>query len=246
MLKTLRNNSVYFAAALAVAATACNTPGPTTPGSGTEKASMLGTVTKDGSAPGKNASVVLILKEGGADSDAKIVRTDNNGSYTFSGIAKGNYRVAFTLATESERKEKKAIEYTAGDGYTTDYFSFVTTESFDYDGDTTKTFQIPAFNVGWKSNLTAAVAPGKVDFSWAAAAGAKTYNVLVQDDGRNQFFKTKELTETKFSWDGKGDAGKALEKGKKYYYLVNVTFNPVDTKPSLAYGGSALANFTAQ
>ncbi len=136
-------------------------------------------------------------------------------------------------------------------------FSFVTTTNFDYDGNKDVTFQIPAFNVGWKSALKPhdeKVKSGSdIAFSWATAPNVKSYNVLVKDADRNDFYKTGELTDTKWTWaaaNQKGNQGnmkdKALEKGKTYYYLVNVTFDQAGADPKLAYGGSALAKFTVE
>jgi len=259
MIKMLSNKAVLTALVGTFVLASCGTPNPTTSPSTangsntgsttTETASIAGNVTKDGTAPGKNASVVLILKKADKDEDAQISRTQDNGSFSFAKVEKGNYRVAFTLASEKERKDKARIFYDPKDGYTSDYYSFVTTRSFDYDGDTKKTFQVPNYNVGWKSNLMPYDQPFKADedikFSWSAAQGAKSYNVLIQDDNFNQVYKTAETTDTMWTWKA-SERKEALKAGKTYYFLVNVTFDtssaPADA-PVLTYGGSALSKF---
>lgn len=256
MLNTLKKSSIYIGLSVMLALAACTTPTSTTPSGtngatvSTETASIAGTVTKDGKAPGKNASVVLIMKKAGTDEDAQVVRTKDNGEFSFAKVEKGNYRVAFTLATELERKDKSPIFYNPKDGYTSDFYSFVTTRNFDYDGDAKKTFQVPAYNVGWKSELApfdkSFKANTDIVFSWAAANGAKSYNVLVQDSQYNQVFKTKELTDTTFTWSG-SESSSVLKAGSTYYFLVNVTFDTSSadaTSPVLTYGGSALSKFT--
>lgn len=255
MLNTLKKSSIYIGLSVMLALAACTTPTATTPSGSpngaavsTETASIAGTVTKDGKAPGKNASVVLIMKKADTNEDAQIVATKENGEFSFSKVEKGNYRVAFTLATQLERKASARIFYDPKDGYTSDYYSFVTTRNFDYDGDVKKTFQVPAYNVGWKSELApfdkSFKAGEDIKFSWAAAAGAKSYNVLVQDDQFNQVFKSKELSDTSFTLTS---ADATLKSGNKYYFLVNVTFDTSTadaTSPVLTYGGSALSKFT--
>lgn len=245
-MKTLIKNSlslVALASILSNCAPAPNTGAPT----GTEKAAIAGTVLKGDAAPGKNATVVLISKVADKDSDYATKRTAETGLFSFDKVEKGNYRVAFTLATEDERKKGTPIKYAADDAYTSDFFSFVTTEYFDYDGNTEKTYTVPTFNVGWKSNLD----PHKKDvtfpltFKWAAADQAKEYNVLVRDANQNEVFKSANSSSTQFTWDGKDKNGQALKAGT-YYYLVNVVFNTSTNKPSLTYGGSALAEFTVK
>lgn len=257
MLNTLKKSSIYIGLSVMLALAACTTPTATTPSSNpsgtptaTETASIAGTVTKDGQAPGKNASVVLIMKKADTNEDAQIVRTKDNGEFSFAKVEKGNYRVAFTLATESERKASARIFYDPKDGYTSDYYSFVTTRNFDYDGDVKKTFQIPNYNVGWKSELAPFDKTFKsgedITFSWAKASGAKSYNVLVQDDQFNQVSKTGELTDTSFVWSA-SDVADTLKAGQTYYFLVNVTFDTSSadaTSPVLTYGGSALSKFS--
>lgn len=256
MLNTLKKSSIYIGLSVMLALAACTTPTATTPTASpnrtlsTETASIAGSVTKDGKAPGKNASVVLIMKKADTNEDAQIVRTKDNGEFSFAKVEKGNYRVAFTLATEAERKASARIFYNPQDGYTSDYYSFVTTRNFDYDGDVKKTFQVPSYNVGWKSGLApfdkTFKAGEDITFSWSAASGAKSYNVLVQDDQFNQVYKTKELTDTSFVWSAADVAG-TLKAGSTYYFLVNVTFdtsNADATAPVLTYGGSALSKFS--
>jgi len=245
-MKTIIKNSISLIA-LASLLTNC-APAPNTgPNPGNEKAAMAGTVLKGDSQPGKNATIVLISKVADKDSDYAVKRTNENGTFSFDKVEKGNYRVAFTLATEDERKKGSPIKYDPADGYTSDFFSFVTTENFDYDGNAEKTFTIPSFNVGWKSNLD----PHKKDvtfpltFKWAAADQAKEYNVLVRDSNQNEVFKSPNSSSTQFTWDGKGKNGEMVKAGT-YYYLVNVIFNTSSNKPSLTYGGSALAEFTVK
>lgn len=245
-MKTLLRNSLSLFALAGILSNCAPAPNTgTTPG--TEKASISGTVLKGDAAPGKNATVVLISKSGDKDSDYAINRTESNGTFAFSKVEKGNYRVAFTLATEDERKKGTPIMYDPNDGYTSDFFSFVTTEYFDYDGNAEKTFTIPTFNVGWKSNLEPhnKEVTFPLTFKWNPADQAKEYNVLVRDTNQNEVFKSKNTTSTEFTWDGKDKNGQALKAGT-YYYLVNVVFNKSSNTPSLTYGGSALAKFTVK
>lgn len=245
-MKTLIRNTVSL---LALGALLSNcTPAPNTGGpTGVEKAAIAGTVLKGDAAPGKNATVVLISKVADKDSDYAVKRTSDAGLFSFDKVEKGNYRVAFTLATEQERKDGTPIKYDPADGYTSDFFSFVTTENFDYDGNAEKTFTIPTFNVGWKSNLK----PHKTDitfpvnFEWSNADQAKEYNVLVRDANQNEVFKSPNSSSNSFTWNGKDKNGQTVKAGT-YFYLVNVVFNSSESKPALTYGGSALAEFTVK
>lgn len=257
MLNTLKKSSIYIGLSVMLALAACTTPTATTPSGSpngaavsTETASIAGTVTKDSKAPGKNASVVLIMKKADTNEDAQIVRTKDNGEFSFTKVEKGNYRVAFTLATELERKDKSPIFYNPNDGYTSDYYSFVTTRNFDYDGDVKKTFQVPAYNVGWKSELApfdkSFKAGEDIKFSWAAAEGAKSYNVLVQNSSFNKVYQSKDASDTSFTWSG-AESSSVLKAGETYYFFVNVIFDTTSApagSPVLNNGGSALSKFT--
>ncbi len=253
MTKTLKKISLASLAIIATTATLTACPGgaPPTGTGGNEKASISGTVTKEDGSPAKNATVVLIKKDSDKDSDADIQRSDDKGLYTFSKVAAGNYRVAFVIQTEAERKAGTPIAYDPA-GKSGEFFGFITTKNFDYDGDATKTFQVPQFNVGWKAalspNNTGVDAGGPIKFSWAKAEGAEKYNVFVKDENDNSFFKSADVTDNSFTWENpKGNQGtnkdKALSKGK-YLYLVNVIFKNSGEGPVLTYGGSANASFT--
>lgn len=254
----LRKLSIVALSIAALGLAACNPPsGPTTPsGSSTpdqsQKASMSGKVVKEDGTPAKNATVVLIQKESGTDKDAAIKRTNDAGEYTFEAVAKGEYRVAFVIQTEQERKDKTPIAYDPA-GKSGEFFGAITTNSFSYDGDQTKTFQVPSFNVGWTSGLTpnkAEVAAGEsVNFSWAALkdSNVKGYTVVVKNDNDNVVYRSAELTETKLTWDGKMTDGKMIEKGKSYLYIVNAVFNkPASADVYPTAGNTANATFSVK
>lgn len=257
MLNTLKKSSIYIGLSVMLALAACTTPTATTPTASpngtvsTETASIAGSVTKDGKAPGKNASVVLVVRESGKDTDSQIVRTKENGEFSFAKVDKGNYRVAFLLATELERKDPSYhTMYNPQDGYTSDYYSFVTTRNFDYDGDVKKTFQVPSYNVGWKSELApfdkSFKAGDDIAFSWAKAEGAKSYNVLVQNSSFNKVFQSKDAPDNSFTWSG-ADNSSILKAGETYYFFVNVIFDTTSApagSPVLNNGGSALSKFS--
>lgn len=258
MLKTLKKFSPIAGIAMLAILTGC--PGgnvPTTGNTGTGTASIAGKVTKEDGSPATNATVVLIKKESGVDSDADIQRSDGNGVYSFNKVAAGNYRVAFVIQTEQERKDKTPIAYDPA-GKSGQYFGAITTRSFDYNGDTSATYQVPAFNVGWVSNLspnnTSVSVNGPVNFSWAAVPGTNVkYNVLIKDANDNPFYKSDELTGTSFSWTTlKGNQGNnngTMATAGKYFYIVNAIFDTTgapDNSPVITAGNTANASFTLQ
>jgi len=262
MLNFLNKKSLLVSAALAVTvfagcATPTNTtpPTPEKPDNGTEVASMLGKVTKDDGTPANNGTVILIQKEGGADKDLQIVSSNDSGEYRFTKVPQGNYRVAFSGLSKKEREEKAGLAYDPA-GKSGQYFGFLTTAPFDYDGNTQKTFDIPSFNVGWKANLAPhkaekAMADGVV-FSWDKAANAKEYNVLIKDKDGNPFYKSANTDKTTWTWTAekmKSNTGSTIGAAAKpglYYFIVNVVFDkPVNTNaPYIVNGGSAEAEFT--
>jgi hypothetical protein len=260
MLKTLRKSLPVMAGLSALILTACpggTPPNTVTPGSGTDVASISGTVTKEDGSPANNATVVLIKKEGGTDSDSQIVRTGDNGLYSFTKVSAGNYRVAFVIQTEQERKDKTSIAYDPN-GKSGQFFGAITTKNFDFDGSANKTFQVPSFNVGWTSQLTPNDASIDFDkdttFSWNApkTSGSTEYNILIKDSNDNPFYKSANGSNPSFSLNpstAKGNqgtnTGKSFEKGKTYYYIVNSTFsNSGNSEPTIAYGNTANAKFT--
>jgi hypothetical protein len=256
MNSTLRKKTALFIASFAFALSACTgTNPPTTTDQGTEKASIFGTVTKEEGQPAKNATVVLIKKESGGDKDQDVVSTNSDGLYKFSSVPAGNYRVAFVIQPVSDRKNKTPQAFDPN-FKTSEYFGAITTKNFDYDGNVNSSFQVPAFNVGWRANLNTEVSPGRVKFTWSAANGATGYNVLVKDVNDNPFFKSGTLTgiPTEYVWtDMKGNqggnSGKVAEVGKTYYYIVNVLFETTSTNPSavtLSYGNSTNGSFILQ
>jgi 5-hydroxyisourate hydrolase-like protein (transthyretin family) len=257
-MMNLRKLSIVALSIAALGLAACNPPsGPTTPGSSnapttTEKASMSGKVVKEDGSPAKNATVVLIQKESGADKDAAIKRTNDAGEYTFEAVAKGEYRVAFVIQTEKERQDKTPIAYDPAQK-SGEFFGAITTNSFSYDGDKTKTFQVPSFNVGWMSNLSpnkAEVEAGKdVKFTWSTLkdANVKGYNVVVKNDEDNVVYRSAEVTEGNLVWNGKMTDGKMIEKGKSYLYIVNAVFKKpesADVYPTA--GNTANATFSVK
>ena len=259
---TLKKTSPIIASVFALILTACpggQVPGTgTTPGTGgTEVASIAGNVTKEDGTMATNATVVLI--NNGTSTDEQIQRTGSDGLYKFNKVGAGNYRVAFVIQTEQERKDKTPIAYDAN-GKSGQYFGAITTKNFDYDGDQTKTFQVPAFNVGWTSMLR----PNgdSVDFgnpltiSWEApkSSGSVDYNVLIKDSNDIPFYKTENQSSTKFVFTPSlttgnqgNNTGKLFENGKKYYYIVNAVFNDTSSAgPTIAYGNTANASFTTK
>ncbi|PKL76820.1 MAG: hypothetical protein CVV27_08320 [Candidatus Melainabacteria bacterium HGW-Melainabacteria-1] len=248
--------------AVALALVACN-PGslpPSTigvpPGAGTQTASITGSVVKADLTPANNATLVLIQRTGNADRDVQIVRTDSNGIYRFTNISAGEYRLAFVLQTESERKENVTKYYDPNDSLASRYFGFITTGNFTYSGTAGSAFQVPQLNVGWVSGLTPHATTvnnnGPISFSWAPVTGAVKYIVDIRDANNNPFYKSGELSSSSFSWsDLKGNQGanngRSLSPGT-YYYLVNATLNRsnVGSGPTPTYGGTALASFTVR
>lgn len=261
MLKTLKKTSPVMAGIFALILTACpggNVPNTVDPGTGSDQASIAGTVTKDDGTKANNATVVLIKKESNVDSDFQIKRTGSDGLYKFTNVPAGNYRVAFVIQTEQERKDKTPIAYDAN-GKSGEYFGAITTKNFDYDGDSTKTFQVPEFNVGWKSNLSLNGAnidfdqPTTITWSTPKSSGSVDYNVLIKDANDTAFYKSAGGSSTNFTFNPSttvgnqgNNTGKAMEKNKLYYYIVNATFNETGAVPSIAYGNTSNGSFTTK
>ncbi len=258
-MNILKNKFPLIVASFAISLSACtggNVPSTgTNPGTGTDKASLSGKVTKEDGSPANNATVVLIKKVSGADSDFAIQRSTSDGRYAFSGVGAGNYRVAFVIQTEQERKDKTPIAYDPA-GKSGEYFGAITTKAFDYDGDTTKTYQVPDFSVGWISGLspnkTSFSANDSIKFSWSAVKGNNVkYNVFIKDSNDNAIYKSDDVTGTSFTWSvKKGNqgnfSGKDLGAGT-YQYIVNAIFdasNAPDNTPVITYGNTANAMFT--
>ena len=251
MMNLLKKKSLSLGLLLVmgISVAGCNTPsGTTTPTPGQNsnagKAGIIGMVTKADGSVANNATIVLIKKESEKDSDAQILRSNDKGEFIFEKVEKGNYRVAFVIQTEQERKDKTPIAYDPT-GKTGDYFGAITTNSFDYDGDKTKTLQIPSFNVGWKSTLsphnTDVDISKPVKFSWGKVndGNVKGYNVLIKNSSDNTVFKSAELSAETLEYSLEGDNLKKLEKGKDYQYIVNVLFNkPASADVYLTAGNS--------
>lgn len=229
-------------------------------GTGAEDASISGSVVKADGSAAKNATMVLIRRANSVDSDAQIVRTDDAGTYRFKGIAAGQYRIAFVLQSEAER-EKKTTKYydPAGDEQTGRFFSFVTTNSFDYTGTTSSSYQVPQIDVGWVSSLSphkeAVNISSPISFSWGKVEGITSYSLDVRDAQNNPFYKSGPINDNKFSWNDLtgnqgANSGKRLVAGQKYYYLVNASLkrdqNVDPGQPTVVSGGTALAEFTAR
>lgn len=244
---------------------ACNPgemPGNTVglpPGAGTERASITGSIVKSRQEAAQNATSVLIQRTNGQDRDVQIVRTDNNGLFRFTNVSAGDYRLAFVLQSQSEREQGEPKYYDpVKDPQTGQYFAFITTNNFTFRGDSSASYQIPQMNVGWVSNLqphdTTVNASGPIEFSWNAVEGASGYTVDIRDRNNNPFYKSNELTDTRFSWqDLRGNQGsnqdQAVRAGETYYYLIAATLNRGNTSidgPTVTSGGTALAKFTTR
>lgn len=225
--------------------------------SGTQKASITGSVVKADKSPARNATLVLIQKVNGVDKDIQIVRSDDSGQYRFTDIPAGEYRLAFVLQSEDERKNKTTKYYDpTNDVQSTQYFSFMTTGTFPYDGKSGAAYQVPQMNLGWISNLDT---HGKtfdgsspIDFGWNTVEGAMSYYVDIRDGNNNPFYNSGELKTNSFSWtDLKGNQGSnkgvALKPGT-YYYIVNAKLDRTGSGdgPTPNYGGTALASFTVR
>lgn len=245
------------------ALTACN-PGdlPTnvigTPdNAGAQKASITGTIVKSDSSAAKNATMVIIQKVSGTDKDIQIVRSDSNGIYRFSDLPAGQYRLAFVLQSEQERKDGTTKYYDpTNDEQSAKYFGFITTATFEYDGNTDTAYQVPQMNVGWESALSphdeSVSASSPIKFSWNAAEGATGYTVDIRDSSNNPFYKASVKTNS-FTWsDMKGNqgnnSGKTVSAGQTYYYLIAASLDRSNSGdgPTPTYGGTALAKFTTK
>lgn len=265
-LKHLKVASLGLAILAGAVLTSCNPgslPGGTTglpPGAGAEEASISGSVVKADGSAAENATMVLIRRANGSDSDAQIVRTDSAGTYRFSGIPAGQYRIAFVLQSQLEREQGTTKYYDpVEDAQTGRYFSFITTSPFDYDGDTASSYQVPQMDVGWVSSLSphkeSVNISSPINFSWGTVDGAVSYSLDVRDGQNNPFYKSGALTDNRFTWDDLtgnqgSNSGKRLVPGQKYYYLVTASLkrdsNVESGQPTANYGGTALAEFTAR
>lgn len=245
------------------ALTACN-PGslPTDllgvpDGAGAKEASITGTIVKSDDSAAKNATLVLIQKVSGTDEDVQIIRSDSNGIYRFGDLPAGEYRLAFVLQSETERKNGTTKYYDpTGDEQSSQYFGFITTGTFSYDGNSETAYQVPQMNVGWISKLSphniAVSAASPIQFSWAAVQGATGYTVDIRDSSNNPFYK-KAVSGTSFSWSDLtgnqgNNSGKAVKAGQTYYYLIAAGLDRSGSGdgPTPTYGGTALAKFTTK
>jgi len=245
-----------------IALTACN-PGdlPSStiglpPGAGTERASIQGSIVKQQQEAARNATTVLIQRTSGTDRDVQVVRTDNDGLFRFNNVPAGEYRLAFVLQSQSERQDNEVKYYDPiKDAQSAQYFSFITTNTFNFGGNSASSYQIPQMNVGWTSNLqphdASVDASGPVRFSWSSVEGGIGYTVDVRDSNNNPFYKSPEITSTSFNWsDLKGNQGNnngvTARAGQTYYYLIAARLNRAASGdgPTLTYGGTALAKFT--
>ncbi|MGV3524693.1 MAG: carboxypeptidase-like regulatory domain-containing protein [Candidatus Sericytochromatia bacterium] len=260
--RNLKTLSLAVAGALALALAACNPgslPGNVSglpDGAGSQQASITGSVVKSDNSTAQNATMVIIQRVNGADRDVQIVRTDSNGQFRFSGIPAGEYRLAFVLQSESERKEGATKYYDpVADLQTAQYFSFITTGNFNYDGNSSTSFQVPQLNVGWVSNLDphneTVDADESIAFNWSPVDGATSYIVDIRDSNNNPFYKSPAVTTNRFIWsDLRGNqgsnSGQEVRPGQTYYYIVNATLSRANTGdgPTPTYGGTALAKFT--
>lgn len=265
-LKHLKIASLGLAVLAGAVLTSCNPgtlPGGTVglpDGAGAEDASISGSVVKADGSAAENATMVLIRRANGSDSDAQIVRTDNAGTYRFTGIPAGTYRIAFVLQSQLERENGSTKYYDpTEDPQTGRYFSFITTSPFEYDGDTAVSYQVPQMDVGWVSSLSPNKEPvnvsSPINFSWGSVDGAVSYSLDVRDADNNPFYKSGAINDTNFSWsDMTGNqgtnAGKRVQAGETYYYLVTASLsrdaNVEEGQPTANYGGTALAEFTAR
>ncbi len=251
-------------AAILAACTPGSLPGGTIglpDGAGAEDASIAGSLIKSPSETAKNATMVLIQRLNSKDSDYQIVRTDGNGQYRFKDIPAGTYRLAFVLQSESERKDGNAKFYDNPDEPDADrkqsreFFSFITTAPFEYDGNSSASYSVPRLNVGWDSGLEprnkSVSANSPISFSWNAVDGAKNYVVDIRDSQNNSFYKSSQLTGTSFSWsDMKGNQGdnanKKVKSGETYLFLIAANLDRAANNdgPTPISGGTALAKFT--
>lgn len=226
-------------------------------GAGVQKASISGSVVKGNQSPAENATLVLIQRIGQQDRDVQIVRSDNAGGFRFNDVSAGEYRVAFVLQTESERKDPQnpAKRYDPEkDPATGQSFSFITTGNFVFNGTTTSSIQVPQFNTGWSTHLephNKSVANNQpIRFSWGSATGAQSYSLDIRDGNNNAFYKSPDISGTTFTWsDLTGNQGNnqgvKLRTGT-YYYVVNAKLNgnSSTSSPAPQSGGAALAQFS--
>jgi hypothetical protein len=225
-------------------------------GAGVQKASISGSVVKSNLSPAESATLVLIQRIGQQDRDVQIVRSDNNGSFRFNDVAAGEYRIAFVLQSESERKDPQspAKRYDPEkDPATGQSFSFISTGNFTFNGTSTSSIQIPQINIGWSTNLephSKSVGNNQpIRFSWGSAVGAQSYSLDIRDGNNNAFYKSPEISGNTFTWsDLTGNQGSnqgvKLRAGT-YYYLVNAKLSASSSGSLLPQtGGTALAQFS--
>ncbi|PIQ23374.1 hypothetical protein COW36_03095 [bacterium (Candidatus Blackallbacteria) CG17_big_fil_post_rev_8_21_14_2_50_48_46] len=264
MKNNVFSNSTGIACLALLAISACSPgtlPGNTIGvpvGSGSQKASISGSVVKTNLTPAENATLVLIQRIGQEDRDVKIVRSDNRGEYRFNDVIAGEYRLAYVLQSESERKDPKspAKRYDPEkDPPTGQYFSFISTDNFIFNGNANSSIQVPQINIGWNTSLVpnhVTVANNQaITFSWGSAVGALFYSLDIRDSNNNAFYKSPEISGNSFNWgDLTGNQGS--NKGVKlhsgvYYYLVNARLSNTTgstSQPTPHAGGTALAQFT--
>ncbi len=229
-------------------------------GAGAEDASISGLVVKADGTPANNATMVLIQRQNGSDSDRQIVRTDSAGTYRFTDIGAGTYRIAFVLQSQLARENGETKFYDpTEDPQTARFFSFITTSPFEYDGNTASSFQVPRMDVGWVSSLsphdTTVNANSPINFSWGAVEGAVSYSLDVRDSENNPFYKSGAINGTSFTWDDLtgnqgNNTGERVNPGERYVYLVTASLkrdaNVDANQPTVNFGGTALASFTVR
>jgi hypothetical protein len=247
-----------FALGLSVLAlTACGTSMPqdllnTNSGAGNQKATVNGSLIKGDGSPATNATVVLIREISGGSQDVASTRTNGSGNYEFKDVIAGEYRVAYVVQSEDQRKRGDIIFYTPSDNRTTDNFGFISTGNFRFDGNSQRAFQVPQINIGWRSQLIPngdrLPMNSAIRFSWAAAPNARSYNVDIRDSNNNPFYKSPLVDTTSFTWsDLKGNqgsyVGQSLKAGDTYYFLVNALFDDSSSGPAPVTGGTTTAKF---
>jgi len=242
-------SSLFLASSILATLTACPTPTATTlpVGAGVEKASIAGTMTMRDGTPAKNKLTVLIQHLNDGNNDIKYVTTKDQGDFSFTNVPAGDYKVAFDVSTQSQREKGDKVFYDPATD-TSKFYNWVSTNQFNYDGKTGATFQVPAFNVEWNSDLkpfrdTDEFSANQVDFSWSSAYNADHYQINIKDTSNNTVFAQNNITDLKYTWNGKKSDGTTVTSGI-YYYSIGVYFKSNDSiKADITSAGSALAKF---
>ncbi|MBC7542899.1 MAG: carboxypeptidase regulatory-like domain-containing protein [Candidatus Sericytochromatia bacterium] len=197
-------------------------------------AAITGTVVKSAQ-PLPGATVVLLKKVGNEYRTSATGRTDSIGAYRFNNVTSGLYRVAFDLATPSERREVgRTVLYTPG----VDTYGYLSTDPFYLELGRPR--QTPQLDVAWDANLQPApdaAVSAPVAMRWHAGAGARRYRVRITDAHNNTLVTSPRLgpTKTGFTWDGKVADQRAA--AGTYYWSVNA-----DTPQG--FGGTNVSPFT--